>query len=932
MRRYFLIRSSIYILLLITFFSEALYSQISINQDSCEKKVIGLFAKSDDIYNSSYTDLNKNVSILSEAARLANECELWSEQVEALIILCVVYGDQDDEINFSETVDSSYNLALAKLEDNDVYFAYIYANLVATARKKRNYKASIDYALLGLNVTKNRLPDLDIVFYNRLAENYFSLGDYSKAIDCLHSAESIIISYPEVDYFWKFDTYVILAYLNKGMNNKDLATDYYLKAEDILSRNNSNSYRSEILNLWIEIAELSYQNNDFISGDRYIKKVENSNYIKSNTIKGSLYYTKAYKLILVDDENHTIISDLLKKSNDYLVRAKTTMVSHDIIRSENYELIGDVFQDDHLIDSAKVYYQKAIEVLGFDTFLDNPANISNKAQVIKVLSKLYDIQIEQGNDDYIMTLQNRILDIIKRLSADNTGASLSKFWANENQSIFEKFIDYNFERGDFDAVLSLIEENKSNILLKDINDGMSLGYANVPGELLDKGTELKTELEYYKTLQKKLEEDILLDTTTFKKVIAERNRYQLELDKHKKTLETEYPEYYKLKYNIESLNVQDVQDLLNNETLLVEFFIGQESGYVAFVTESKVEVVVLDSVTELSRASLNYYNSVSKKTADVSQSAQKLFKLLQLEKLSTVSPDATKLIIVADDFLNNIPFELLEGQEGSALINEYNISYEYSARLWKLLKSRKTDTKKYDFIGYAYSNTGAKSVAERSCSDGELSNIRCARIEIDSVMSIVSNDSSQKIDQSMSELLTAASNTRILHLATHACLDETDSDLSRIYFNDTLITNQELKLKNIGAELVVLSACETGFGEVVKGEGSMSLSKGFFHAGAKSTLVSLWPVDDCATLDLMTHFYKYLKSGHSKDEALRQAKLDYVKNANPELRHPYYWAGFILIGDSSPLWQSSSKIPFVIGGLLLLFVLIFLIRMIVKKK
>ena len=120
----------------------------------------------------------------------------------------------------------------------------------------------------------------------------------------------------------------------------------------------------------------------------------------------------------------------------------------------------------------------------------------------------------------------------------------------------------------------------------------------------------------------------------------------------------------------------------------------------------------------------------------------------------------------------------------------------------------------------------------------------------------------------------------------------------------------------------MLSACESGFGTIVSGEGSMSIAKSFFQAGAKSTLVSLWPVDDCATSDLMGYFYRNLKNGVSKDEALRLAKLDFRENANPIQLHPYYWAGMIQIGDPTPLFYNSAfsikrTWPFIVGFIIL---------------
>ena len=138
------------------------------------------------------------------------------------------------------------------------------------------------------------------------------------------------------------------------------------------------------------------------------------------------------------------------------------------------------------------------------------------------------------------------------------------------------------------------------------------------------------------------------------------------------------------------------------------------------------------------------------------------------------------------------------------------------------------------------------------------------------------------------------------------------------------MTQFDLKHKNIPTELVVVSACETGYGEIVEGEGSMSLSKGFFHAGAKSAVVSLWPVDDCTTAIIMEYFYKHLSQGLRKDQALRNAKIDFRKYADKKQAHPYYWAGFIVIGDCSAIWPASKVNLALITVIFLLVISLFI--------
>jgi CHAT domain-containing protein len=148
----------------------------------------------------------------------------------------------------------------------------------------------------------------------------------------------------------------------------------------------------------------------------------------------------------------------------------------------------------------------------------------------------------------------------------------------------------------------------------------------------------------------------------------------------------------------------------------------------------------------------------------------------------------------------------------------------------------------------------------------------------------------------------------ILHIATHAVVNDVNPMFSKLVFapdadsrEDGFLNTYELYNMKLDARLVVLSACNTGYGKLVRGEGIMSLARGFMYAGCPSIVMSLWPVDDRSTSILMQNFYEGLKKGQSKDEALRQAKLDFLKNADEVKANPFYWSGMIFVGDMDPL-------------------------------
>jgi CHAT domain-containing protein len=149
---------------------------------------------------------------------------------------------------------------------------------------------------------------------------------------------------------------------------------------------------------------------------------------------------------------------------------------------------------------------------------------------------------------------------------------------------------------------------------------------------------------------------------------------------------------------------------------------------------------------------------------------------------------------------------------------------------------------------------------------------------------------------------------RVLHLATHAQANDLAGDYSFLVFapsadhpeGERMYVSELYRLK-LNAELVTLSACETGLGQLFRGEGIVSIARAFASAGAHSIVQSQWAVNDAQTRSLMELFYENLKEGQDKDIAIQKARQEYLRKFPGEHAHPYFWAGFVLIGDRKPV-------------------------------
>lgn len=170
----------------------------------------------------------------------------------------------------------------------------------------------------------------------------------------------------------------------------------------------------------------------------------------------------------------------------------------------------------------------------------------------------------------------------------------------------------------------------------------------------------------------------------------------------------------------------------------------------------------------------------------------------------------------------------------------------------------------------------------------------------------------------------------LIHLATHSEINRKSPLKSTIYFSDIIdqepgansLLISELYNMNLDSEMVTLSSCETGVGKEIKGRGVVSISSAFSYAGVPATVMSLWKVPDKETSKIMISFYDHLAKGKLKDEALREAKREYLTNTpDPALKHPYYWAGFVVSGDTSPIQASTPVWWNVVIGVLILGVI-----------
>ena len=280
--------------------------------------------------------------------------------------------------------------------------------------------------------------------------------------------------------------------------------------------------------------------------------------------------------------------------------------------------------------------------------------------------------------------------------------------------------------------------------------------------------------------------------------------------------------------------------------------------------------------------------------------------------------------IIPDGIISLVPFDLLMNND-SYLIENHLISTKSYTNDTKL--NSKNKIQKVLCVHPIYQDNETISVDDLD--RGGYYALPFSQYEVDDLRGVFKEQMHVHNYAKSKDILEELSNSDIFHFAGHAKATDSSSYLV-LKDQDKLMrwNSEQIYHANLDLELVTLSACETGLGEIKNGDGVNSIARSFLSAGAKSAIYSLWTVNDKSTSQIMTKVYHNLAEGAQKHAAVRNAKLAFLSNANPQLRHPYYWGGFTVTGDLNPLVMETYSIKLsaflAIGAICFLILFLFI--------
>lgn len=585
---------------------------------------------------------------------------------------------------------------------------------------------------------------------------------------------------------------------------------------------------------------------------------------------------------------------------------------------------------------------------------------NNKKEVYTDINKLLEAFSEDNKDFDIKTMTYQdftpslvlndvkfLLDIIENQEASSFKddglkhtiyqIALKQFESNFNheflneklEKIYDKISVYFFDKASNNQLsqaeeslfLNFTETIEAKYLLNTFIANRSQSNKTETDKLIHDEQRIRSNITYLK------KKNILKKSDSIQKLVFEEN---LKLEAVQNQIKQQ--DFYISKV-INATHSRNQKELTINR-YIIKYRIVDEDIFRIIYDNNTVQITKLGNYASLKPQVTNLLSKVKDiqaPVADIKKQSEALYNML-LQDVEVGSKN--NIYIIPDGILHYLPFELLVSNN-DYLLNQTKISY---ASVLSFIDSPIKVKNKNDKIAlfapsynlYAPTETQLAVRGEPYYLAGAIKEVQSISKLFENSVVYTHNEASKAAFQELSN------NYSILHLSMHSFLNDQDSELSSLVFSDTdkdfELYISELYGLNLNANMVVLSACNTGVGELKTGKGIVSMNTAFTAAGVPSVLSSLWSVPDNATQQIMVSFYKHLKDGNDKAEALKKAKQDFLNSSKEvmSLKHPYYWAGFVVSGDISPIVdQEDHTVWYVVSSIGILLILVVLYR---KRK
>lgn len=552
------------------------------------------------------------------------------------------------------------------------------------------------------------------------------------------------------------------------------------------------------------------------------------------------------------------------------------------------------------------------------------------------------------------------INLIEALRAQIKSEASQQLLLQANIDIYQQMIAILYELGNRTGDIGFhkkaffyAEKSRARSFLDQLQEQAARASLKLPKEIRERENNLKSQISL-------VEKNIFVELSKPERERDEAKIEQWQIDKTElqirytqltQELEERFPAYASLRYPT-VYGVEEVKtEILDAETQIVVFFLGKDVSYGWRVSSSQFEMISLPPAADIDLLIRKYrktlvdplvfYDEEEELVIDATNThlvtGLQIYRTF-LEKLIGKTPASIKnLLIVPDGVLYYLPFETILVQMHSQtdkrfakgreyLLNRYSVYYSPSTSVLGMIQTqaRQRDPEKLaarrEFVGFGDPRY-QPPLDKRDSFDYnptlkdlgfyDMPRLLATNNELKKISAMFSNSATTYLrdDAKESAAKQKIQGYKYIHFATHGIMDERNPEYSGVVLDlitgdsnqDGFLQAAEIFELELDSDLVVLSACETGLGKVIKGEGMVGLTRAFLYAGSPSIVVSLWSVADESTSRLMIHFYRFLNKGLEKSEALRKAKIALMQETfagDLAYADPFFWGPFVLNGAS----------------------------------
>ena len=735
----------------------------------------------------------------------------------------------------------------------------------------------------------------------------FELREFDKSIAtaalALKNLKGATSRYPAVEA----DIYAIQAKTYVAMGNIEKAKLLYEKGDAMFKEAYPEAISQEYLIFLKDYSQFLADNDEF---EKAIEiATQNYNYIAKSGI----------------DNNFPIIKEMLNLSE---IHYKAGNYSEAHI----WAVKGNAFLDKHIlkaesgIDSVQIEFRRpSITLMEVQSLLKTTEEKDStflKQQIEKVNKAVLSLEQRKTTAFNLADINN----ILTEYKALNT---LSK-------KLHYQLFQQTGREAHLNKTISLHESGIYNRLRTQFNIKNGIRFGALPAAVIEREKQLK------ENISKALSGDSTKDINSYFKATEQWDTF---LD----SLKLNHSKYYNLRYATIEESLGDIQQKIPENSTVVRYFFIENDLYAYVINGNSRHLIPLEFTNQL-----EYIGQLGEDQGELEKTASLLAELYHtLWRPLEAKITTEKVIIIPDRELFNLSFETLTPDKISdfkelatnSLLARHIISYNYS--LFLLKDDTTPSTYERNFVAFA-PGFSDKMKKEYTVSITDSSNLDKTYVtllpqpfsaELVEEYAATFEGTSYLNERSTKQVFrNNAKEHKIIHIGTHAESNNLTPEFSRLIFakdisqqttpEDNSLFTYEIYDFDLASNLTILTACETGKPGFEPGEGMISLAHAFNYAGSESMLTSLWKIDEKSSTEIISFFYENLEQGMARDEALRNAKLSYLSTANGRTIAPQYWAGLVLIGDSSPLELDSSTPVWywVVGAIVLLLIFLLFFR------